>query len=64
MLQQPIRFPEFDEFTEFNESSPPFRKNSINSDPVFAKQKAVKVICVNTRAQWVTGDTSTITAAN
>ena len=29
MLQCFIRFPEFAEFTEFNESSVPFRKNSI-----------------------------------
>ena len=29
MLQLFIRFPEFAEFTEFNESSAPFRKNSI-----------------------------------
>ena len=31
MLQWFIRFPEFAEFIEFNESSDPFRENSIRS---------------------------------
>ena len=36
MLQWFIRFHEFDELTEFNDSSAPFRKNSI----VFSQQTA------------------------
>ena len=34
MLQWLIRFPEFVEFTEFNESSAPFRKNSNHTQTV------------------------------
>ena len=34
MLQWFIRFPEFTEITEFNETSTPFRKNSIDSSEI------------------------------
>ena len=37
MLQWFIRFPEFAEFTEFKESSVPFRKNSIILDNFLKK---------------------------
>ena len=41
MLQWFIKFPELAEFTEFNKSSAPFRKNSNIADLVLAEQSEV-----------------------
>ena len=43
MLQWFIRFPEFTQFTEFNESSAPFRKNFIFHDKIPWKTSGIAI---------------------